>query len=174
MSDPSKRSTRLWGLAALLAAFAFDQAHKYFMLHVFDIGARQPIRATPFLDIVLSWNFGISYSLFSAENAAARYALLAAQIAIVAGLGLWMWRAQRRLVAVAVGLIVGGALGNIADRLAHGAVADFFYFHTKFPVGPLANYVFNLADVAIFFGVVLLFLENFAPRKSAPNGAPTA
>jgi len=174
MSDPPSPSTRLWGLAALLAAFGLDQAHKFYMLHVFDIGARQPIHATPFLDIVLSWNFGISYSMFSAQNQAARYVLLAAQLAIVAGLGLWLWRAQRRLVAVALGLIVGGALGNVADRLTYGAVADFFYLHTSLPVGPLANYVFNLADAAIFSGVALLVLENIAPRKETPEKPASA
>jgi signal peptidase II len=175
MSDPRSRSPRLWGLAAIVGAFALDQAHKFFMLYVIDIGTRQPIRATPFLDIVLSWNFGISYSLFSAQNQLARYALLAAQLAIVAGLVLWLWRAQRPLVATALGLIVGGALGNVADRLTHGAVADFFFFHTELPVGPLANYVFNLADVAIFCGVALLFLESFfTPRKGAPQSPAPA
>ena len=139
-----------------------------------DIGQRQPIRATPFLDIVLSWNFGISYSLLSAHDQAARYILLAAQLGIVAGLTLWLWRARRPLVAIALGLIIGGALGNVADRLTHGAVADFFFLHTDLPVGPLANYVFNLADVSIFCGVALLFLESFAPSKSAPSTPSTA
>jgi signal peptidase II len=174
MSESSSRSTRLFGLSALLAAFGLDQAHKFYMLHVFDIGARQPIQATPFLDIVLSWNFGISYSMFSAQNHVARYALLAAQFAIVAGLALWLWRAKRPLVAVALGLIVGGALGNIADRLTYGAVADFFYLHTSLPVGPLANYVFNLADAAIFCGVALLFVENLAPSSGSRENASPA
>ena len=58
------------------------------------------------------------------------------------------------------GLIIGGALGNVTDRWLRGAVADFFFLHTSLPVGPLANYVFNLADVAITIGVALLLLEN--------------
>jgi signal peptidase II len=176
MSDlrPFFRSSRLWGPCAIVAAFAADQAHKFFMLYVFDIGMRQPIRATPFLDIVLSWNFGVSYSLFAAQNEAARYALLAVQLVIIAGLAFWMWRTPRPLFAIALGMIIGGALGNVADRLTYGAVADFFFFHTKLPVGPLANYVFNLADVAIFCGVVLLFLESFAPHKSAPQSPAAA
>ena len=176
MSDPhpSILSPRRWGFASAAAAFTLDQAHKFFMLYVLDIGQRQPIRATPFLDIVLSWNFGISYSLLSAHDQAARYILLAAQLGIVAGLTLWLWRARRPLVAIALGLIIGGALGNVTDRLTHGAVADFFFLHTDLPVGPLANYVFNLADVSIFCGVALLFLESFAPSKGAPSTPSTA
>jgi signal peptidase II len=160
------------GLAAALGALALDQAHKYWMLEVFDIGARQPIRVTPFLDIVLSWNFGVSYSLFPAHEDAARAALLAAQGAIIVGLLVWLMRASSRHVAGAVGLIVGGALGNALDRLAHGAVADFFYLHTSLPVGPLANYVFNVADVAITIGVALLLLDSLVSGSGSSAPAP--
>jgi signal peptidase II len=170
----SSHSPRLWGVAAAAAALALDQAHKYWMLEVFDIGLRQPIRVTPFLDLVLSWNFGISYSLFSAQNETARFALLAVQLCLIAALALWLWRAQRRLVALAVGLIVGGALGNAVDRLTHGAVADFFFLHTTLPVGPLANYVFNVADAAIFLGVALLFFESFTPARDKPQNPAEA
>jgi signal peptidase II len=152
-------------------ALALDQAHKFWMLEVFDIGLHQPIRVTPFLDLVLSWNFGISYSLFSAQNDVTRFALLAVQLSIIAALALWLWRAQRRLVGLAVGLIVGGALGNALDRLIHGAVADFFFLHTSLPVGPLANYVFNFADAAIFIGVALLFVESFTAGRETPQSA---
>ncbi len=68
------------------------------------------------------------------------------------------------------GLLIGGALGNASDRLTHGAVADFLYFHTPFSLGPLSNYVFNLADAAIFVGVVLLVYEA-ATRREADGGA---
>jgi signal peptidase II len=168
---PLPRHPRLIGLAVALAAFALDQGHKFFMLHVLDIGARPPIRVTSFLDVTLSWNFGISYSLFAAHDGAARAGLLALQLAIVAGLSVWLWRAPRRLVATALGLVIGGALGNVADRLCRGAVADFFYLHTSLPVGPLANYVFNVADVAISLGVALLVLESFVARPG-PSATP--
>jgi signal peptidase II len=91
----------------------------------------------------------------------ARLALLIIQGAIVAGLAIWMVRTPSRATALALGLIIGGALGNAADRIARGAVADFFYLHTSLPVGPLANYVFNLADVFITLGVALLVFEGF-------------
>jgi signal peptidase II len=155
------RAPRALGLAAAGFALALDQAHKYWMLHVFGMEQREPIRLAPFLDLTLSWNRGISYSLLAAHDDAARFALLAAQLAIVAGLGVWLWRAQKKWLALGLGLVIGGALGNAADRLLRGAVADFFYLHTSLPVGPLANYVFNVADAAITCGVALLLIESF-------------
>ncbi len=154
-------SPRALGLAAALAALALDQAHKFWMLHVFDVAAHPPMSLAPFLDVLLSWNYGVSYSLFPAHEAAARFALLAVQGAIVAGLAIWMVRTPSRATALALGLVIGGALGNAADRIARGAVADFFYLHTSLPVGPLANYVFNVADVFITAGVALLVVEGF-------------
>jgi signal peptidase II len=154
-------SPRVLGLSAALAALAADQAHKYWMLHIFDVAAHPPISLAPFLDVVLSWNFGVSYSLFPAHEAAARLALLTVQGAIIAGLAIWMVRTRSRATALALGLVIGGALGNAADRMTRGAVADFFYLHTSLPVGPLANYVFNLADVFITAGVALLVFEGF-------------
>ncbi len=164
-------SPRLLGLAAAFFAALIDQIHKYWMLHVFGIEARQPVTLAPFLDVVMSWNHGVSYSLFPAHEAAGRALLLAGQGVIVAGLLWWMWRAQSRLTAIALGLVVGGALGNAIDRLARGAVADFFYLHTTLPVGPLANYVFNVADVAITAGVALLLFESFFPPPPAESAA---
>lgn len=164
-------SPRALGLIAIFAGLIADQAHKYWMLNVFDIGARQPVTLAPFLDLVLSWNYGVSYSLFPAHEGWARAALLAGQGAIVAGLSVWMLRAER-LTALALGLIIGGALGNAADRIARGAVADFFYLHTSLPVGPLANYVFNVADVAISAGVALLIFESLFPARARAPDSP--
>ncbi len=156
----SPRALGLW--AALFAALA-DQLHKFWMLHVFGIEAKQPIRLAPFLDVMLSWNYGVSYSLFPAHEGFGRALLLSAQGLIIALLLFWLWRASNRLTGLALGLVIGGALGNAVDRLARGAVADFFYLHTTLPVGPLANYVFNVADVAITAGVALLLLDSFRP-----------
>lgn len=172
MSGQRFHYTPRWlGFAAAAAALAIDQGHKYWMLKVFDIGERQPIRLTPFLDVMLSWNHGVSYSLFSVHDDMTRGLLLGAQLVIVGGLLLWLWRSRARIVALGLGLIIGGALGNVTDRWLRGAVADFFFLHTSLPVGPLANYVFNLADVAITVGVALLLLENLivpAPPSDAP------
>ena len=149
-------SPRALGFLVAAITLAVDQGHKIWMLDVFDIAARQPLALTPFLDLVMAWNPGISYSLLSAETPEGRFALLALSLAATALLGVWLWRAPDRLTTVALGLIVGGALGNAYDRFAYGAVADFFHFH----VGGFHWYVFNLADVAIVAGVGLLMYES--------------
>ena len=127
------------------------------MLNVYDIAARQPVRVAPFLDLVMAWNPGISYSLLSAETREGRLALLALSLGATLFLSVWLWRAPRAITTVGLGLIVGGALGNAYDRFAYGAVADFYHFH----VGDFQWYIFNLADVAIVAGVGLLLYESF-------------
>ena len=164
-------SPRRLGLAVAALALALDQANKYWLLHVFDVEARQPVRLLPFLDVVLSWNHGVSYSLLASQGPLTRVALLALQLSIIAVICFWLWRTASRLTAAALGLIVGGALGNALDRLLRGAVADFYFLHTELPVGPLANYVFNLADAAITLGVLMLIVEGFALPSTAGEGA---
>ena len=150
-------SPRALGFLVAAITLAVDQGHKIWMLDVFDIAARQPVALAPFLDLVLAWNPGISYSLLSAETSEGRFALLALSLAATAWLSVWLWRAPDHLTTAALGLIVGGALGNAYDRFAYGAVADFFHFH----VGGFHWYIFNLADVAIVAGVGLLLYESF-------------
>jgi len=158
-------SPRAQGAAAAAAALVLDQAHKHWMLAAYGVEAHAPIPLAPFLDVVMSWNRGISYSLFTAGDDAGRWLLAGFQALIIAGLVVWLWRGARGLSAIGLGLVIGGALGNLVDRLVHGAVADFFWLHTELPVGPLANYVFNVADVAITFGVGLLLLDSFRAEK---------
>ncbi len=150
-------SPRALGFLVAAVTLAVDQGHKIWMLDVFDIAARQPVAVAPFLDLVMAWNPGISYSLLSAETPEGRFALLALSLAATALLGVWLWRAPDRLTTVGLGLVVGGALGNAYDRFAYGAVADFFHFH----LGGFHWYIFNLADVAIVAGVGLLLYESF-------------
>lgn len=149
------------GLTAAAIAYAADQLHKWWMLHVYDIGARGKVTLTPFLDLVLSWNSGISYGLFQQDSDAGRYVLIAVAVAIVAVLVVWLFRTTDRLVALAIGLIVGGALGNVTDRYLYGAVADFISLHAF----GFRWYVFNLADVAVVAGVSLLLYDSFAGAR---------
>ncbi|MGE0004097.1 MAG: signal peptidase II [Parvibaculaceae bacterium] len=159
---------RLWGrlsglgLVFAVASFAVDQAFKWWMLHVVDIGARQPIGLLPFFDVVLAWNRGISYGWLSDGDWTSQGVLIALAVAISAGLWLWLARASRPLTAAAVGLILGGALANAFDRAAYGAVADFFSFH----LGGFEWYIFNLADVAIVAGVALLVYESLSEGRN--------
>jgi signal peptidase II len=147
---------RALGAAAALLTLAVDQANKLWLIFVFGIASRQPVELTPFFDVVFAKNPGISYSLFSARTEVQRYLLLAITLVATACIAFWLWRARSRLVAFALGLIVGGALGNAYDRVAYGFVADFYHFH----VGSFSWYIFNLADAAIVIGVGLLLVDS--------------
>jgi signal peptidase II len=161
-------SPRLLGAALAALALVIDQAHKIWMLEVYDIAARQPVRIAPVFDLVLAWNPGVSYSLFAASTDTGRWLLLALTLSVTAGLAIWMWRAPDRLTASGLGLVVGGALGNAWDRYSYGAVADFFHFFLDTErFGRLSWYVFNLADVAIVAGVALLLYESVRPSNEA-------
>lgn len=152
---------RAAGAWACALALALDQGSKLWLLHGFDIGRRQlPIALAPFFDLTMAWNKGVSYSWFTADSTLGWAALVAVTLAATLFLGVWMWRAATSLAAVSLGLIVGGALGNLIDRIAYGAVADFFHFH----VGQFSWYVFNIADVAIVAGVAGLLYESFFRR----------
>ena len=150
---------RLLGLSVMCATLAADQANKLWLIFVYGIEARQPIRLTPFFDVIYAKNPGISYSLLRAQNGMERLGLLIVTLAATAFLGLWLWRAGTKTAALGLGFIVGGALGNAYDRLAYGFVADFYHFH----VGSFSWYVFNLADAAIVAGVALLICDSLAP-----------
>jgi signal peptidase II len=156
-------SPRVFGLIALAATLIVDQSHKLWMLFVYRISDHQPVHVGPFLDLIVAWNPGISYSLLRATTDIERYMLLGLALGAVMLLFVWLWRARSRATSLALGLIIGGALGNAYDRWAYGAVADFFRFH----VGDLSWYVFNLADVAIVAGVALLLLESLFPTAFA-------
>lgn len=164
MAKPARYATtlRLWGVIVALASLAVDQASKQWLLFSFDIGSRQPVRMGPYLDIVLAWNRGISYSLFSTETAQGRAILLTITLVATAALAVWLWRAKASLTVVALGLLIGGALGNAYDRWTYGAVADFVWLHA----GSFSWYIFNGADVAIVIGVLLLLYETVLARPT--------
>ncbi len=156
--------TRLGLLVAAISA-AIDQASKLWLLYVFELPARAPLRLTPFLDLVMTWNKGISYGLFQQDGPFGQWVLLAIKAAAVALLWVWLARAGSRLTAVALGLIIGGAAGNAVDRIIHDAVADFVLFHITTETIRFNWYVFNLADAAIVAGVVgLLYESALVPR----------
>lgn len=157
----------LTGIAAAAAAAALDQASKIFLLKVFDLAARGPVRLGPFVDLVLVRNTGISYGLFQTQGVVGQIVLLTIKAFAVALLWVWLARARDRLTAVALGLIVGGAIGNAIDRLAYGWVADFVHFHITTASWRFSWYVFNLADVAIVAGVLGLLYHSIVGEESA-------
>jgi signal peptidase II len=145
-------------LAIALATIAVDQAHKFWMLDVYGIEGKGRVEVTPFLDLVFVKNIGVSYSLFNQESAEGQYLLVAFALAASAGLWLWLnWSQGSRLMAISLGLIIGGAIGNAIDRLRIGGVADFFSLHAY----GFHWYVFNIADVAIVAVVIGLLYESF-------------
>jgi signal peptidase II len=158
------------GVIAALAVIALDQASKLWLLRVFDIVHRGAVKVTPFFDLVLAWNTGISYGWFQNEDAVGQTILLAVKAVAVIVLAIWMARSRSRLATFSLGLIIGGAIGNGIDSLAYGAVVDFALFHVQIGGKPFNWYVFNLADVAIVAGVVGLLYDSFlgVPAAKAP------
>ena len=149
-----------FGLLVAVLVGAVDQAVKLWLLFGFDLANRGIVRLTPFLNLVLTWNTGISYGWFPQESDFGRFVLLALKFGAVLVLWVWLARAESRLTALALGLIIGGAFGNAIDRLVHGAVMDFVLFHITTPTFNFTWYVFNLADAAIVAGVIGLLYES--------------
>ncbi|GJE25523.1 signal peptidase II [Methylobacterium organophilum] len=157
------------GLGAALVTLVLDQASKLGLYLGTDLVLTQPWRINAYADFLVVWNHGISYGLFQQRGDLGRWLLVGLSLAAAIGLSVWMLRASSRLLALALGLIVGGALGNAVDRIAYGAVFDFVHLH----VGDWSWYVFNVADAAIVAGVVGLVLDAATERRRAePQADP--
>jgi signal peptidase II len=162
----------LWGpvsdLGLIIAGLVvlIDHANKAWMLYVYDLGARGTVTITPFFDLVLVWNQGISYGLLPQEGMLGRLGLILFALSASLALIVWLASLSSKLAAVSIGLIIGGAIGNAIDRVIYGAVADFFSFHAF----GLEWYIFNIADTAIVAGVVgLLYDSLFRGHKKVGN-----
>jgi signal peptidase II len=158
------------GVLAALAVIALDQASKLWLLFVFDIVHRGAVRVTPFFDLVLAWNVGISFGWFQSDSQVAQIALMIIKAVAVIVLAIWMARSRTLIATLALGLIIGGAVGNAIDRFAYGAVVDFALFHLQIGGNTFNWYVFNLADVAIVAGVAALLYDSLlgVPAAKAP------
>jgi signal peptidase II len=158
------------GIIVAIATLLVDQASKLWLLYVLDIGRRGTVRVTSFFDLVLAWNIGISFGLFQNDSQLAQIALMAAKALAVVALAIWMARSRTLLASLALGLIIGGAIGNAIDRFVYGAVVDFALFHVQIGGNTYNWYVFNLADTAIVAGVIALLYDSFlgAPAAKAP------
>ena len=162
---------RLWGpvsmvgMALAVLTYAVDQLHKWYMLGPFDIFARQPVNVLPGFDLVMVWNYGISYGWFASHSQFVRWTLIGLSLTVSVALVIWLAQQVKPLLAAAIGLVLGGALANATDRLVHGAVADFFHLYA----GNFSWYVFNIADVAIVAGVAVLMYDSLFHRASQPD-----
>jgi signal peptidase II len=154
------------GWIVALVTLVLDQASKLWLLFVFDLPVREPVRVAPFLDLIVVWNRGISYGLFQQHSDIGRWGLVVFSIVAAIGLSIWMSRAGERFLAVSLALLVGGAIGNAIDRAAYGAVFDFVHLHW----GSWNWYVFNVADAAIVAGVAGLLYDSLVldRRRARP------
>jgi signal peptidase II len=146
-------------LAVLVAVgtFVLDQASKLYLLFVYELFLHEPVSLGPFIELIVVWNRGISYGLLQQETDLGRWLLTGFSLIAAVGLAIWMLRTPHRFLAVAIALIVGGAVGNAIDRIAYGAVFDFIHVY----VGTFSWYVFNIADAAIVAGVIGLVYDSF-------------
>lgn len=142
-----------YGLAAAL--IVLDQLSKYWIVYVFELPARLSTPVLGPFHLTFVMNRGVSFGLFRADQDVTRWALTAFSLVVAAVLVVWVRRVDRTIMSVALGLIIGGAIGNAIDRVRYGAVSDFLDFsQAMFP------WVFNVADAGINIGVVLLLLDS--------------
>jgi signal peptidase II len=157
-------------LPVALAVFALDQLSKYWVVWHLDLATLLYIDvAPPWLNFRMAWNQGMNFGLFSNDAEIMRWLLVAVALAVSAWVWVWMRREPHsRLVQVAAGLLIGGALGNVVDRVIYGAVADFLNMSCCGIENPFA---FNVADVSIFAGAIgLVLLSGGAPPRAGRAG----
>ncbi len=151
------------GLAVSVAVLAVDQLTKWWIVfHVMQ--PPRVIEVTPFFNLVMGWNFGVSFGMLDSVPELGAWLLPSAAVAITAVLVVWLNRVDRLRPAIGLGLIIGGAIGNLIDRLRFGAVADFLDFYAWGHHWP----AFNAADSAITVGAVVLILDSLFAGDETP------
>lgn len=144
------KKIHILGLLVAVFALCLDQWSKVSILKL-DMQNMLPIKILPIFDIVLAWNPGISFSLFADSGEIGRYLLILLSFGLSLLFVIWMFKSRDTIFIIAMGLIIGGALGNGVDRIIYGQVVDFLYFHYQKFTFP----VFNIADCAITLGGIL-------------------
>jgi signal peptidase II len=156
-----------YGLAAVW--IVIDQIAKFWILNVFDLPARGSVPISRFFSLSMEWNRGVSFGLLRAEVDLARWGLVVFALVVALALGIWARRAGQLITGLALGLIIGGALGNVIDRVRFGAVVDFIDVSPIF--GRLFPWIFNVADCGVSVGVGLILLESVIESLGARNRA---
>ena len=144
-----------------------DQVSKVWILFVFDLPAKGSVALLPGLNLTMVWTRGITFGLLSSDALWVSVALAAVALAVVVALFLWLRRAARLDVALGLGAVAGGAVGNVIDRVRFGAVVDFIHAHAW----GWSWYVFNVADAAIVCGVGVLLLDSLLAGRRPPSAA---
>ena len=148
------------GFAIALVVVLFDQLSKYYMLNEV-LGEQAVIEVTPFFNWVRAWNTGVSFSMFNDYGSAGAIMLSVVAGVIVIALIIWLKNERDRLAQAALGMVIGGAIGNVIDRVRLGAVFDFLDFHIADSHWP----AFNLADSFICAGAVILIIQSIFIKK---------
>lgn len=162
-----RRGIAFAGLLAAILIFLADQASKWWILYGLHLPDSGQLVILPVLNFTMVWNRGVTFGLLTGNSTLAHLGLALFAVAVVVVLGIWVLRSHRLAIAIPVGAIAGGALGNVADRLHYGAVVDFIQAHAF----GYSWYVFNLADAAIVCGVAALVIDNLLPGRSDTTGA---
>jgi len=155
------------GFLVAAVVFALDQLAKWFVLVPLRLREVGEVYLLPIFQFTYTENIGISLGLLNATNPVGRWMLVAMTAAIALGVAYWIGKEKNRVDQIALGMVLGGALGNILDRVRHGYVVDFLDLHFG-TVRPFL--VFNVGDAAISIGVVILLLRAFLTRKEHPKG----
>jgi signal peptidase II len=165
--DGVMRRNRMLAFAVAAAIFAADQLTKWIVIGPLRLRERLAIDLLPFFDLTWVENRGVSMGFLPASTENARWLLVAMTAAIAVGVLVWLWRERSRGDSLALALVLGGALGNIVDRVRYGYVADFLDLH----IGEFRPFlIFNVADAAITIGVLLLLLRALLTReKKSPR-----
>jgi signal peptidase II len=157
---------RAFGFAIAIAIFVADQLTKWLVTGPLDLQSVRQIELIPFFNLTWVENYGISLGLFEARSATGQWILIALTSAIAIGVAYWIGRERARWDQAALGMILGGAIGNILDRLRYGYVVDFADLH----IGEFRPFlIFNVADAAISIGVAILLLRAFLVRDQSPE-----
>jgi signal peptidase II len=159
--------SRRTGFAVALVVLALDQFAKWLvtgLLGINELGDQLVL--LPIFNFTYTQNNGISLGLFNAQTDVGRWMLVAVTSAIAIGVAVWIGREKNRIDQAALGMVLGGALGNILDRTLHGYVVDFLDLHFG---GFRPFLIFNVGDAAISIAVVILLLRAFLTRKDRPK-----
>jgi signal peptidase II len=169
----TRRNLMPLGLIAGLLVLLADQLSKWWVLSRSDLPELRQIELLPVLNLTMVWNRGVTFGLLNGLGNWGHVILAAIALAVVVALGFWLRRAESKVVAVAIGAIAGGAIGNVIDRVRFGAVVDFIHAHIDTRWGDFSWYVFNLADAAIVCGVVALILDTQLSKRQQQDRVPT-
>lgn len=153
------------GLLLAALVILLDQASKFWLMGWFGVTGPDdraaPVAVTGFFNLVAVWNKGVSFSLFSNHDGSGAWILSLVALVITGVMLVWLWRAQGTLLVVGLAGVIGGAIGNVIDRVRFGAVFDFLFFYYQSYSWP----AFNVADMGISLGVGLLLLDSFLDSR---------